>query len=188
VHSLKELIALARSHPGEIIYGTTGGGSASHLGMAIFTALTHLNMPHVIYKSEGPAIEDVAAGKTHLTLMNLAAVQPMLKSGQLRALLVAGPHRPASLPNVPTAAESGLPGFSVLGWYALLAPAGTPPAIRDRIHDDFVRALHAEDVTRSLTAGNNEIVGGTSDELLAFLRKEIAQYAAVVKANNIKPD
>jgi tripartite-type tricarboxylate transporter receptor subunit TctC len=187
-HNLKEFIALAKAKPGQISFGSPGSSSAPHLGMEIFANLTGVKMLHVAYKGAGPAITDIIAGETQVMLLNLAPIQSLLKNGRLRALVVAGPTRPASLPNVPTAAESGLPGFSVLGWYALLAPAGMPAPLRTRIHDDFVKALHADDVEKRFAADNNEIIGNTPDELTAFLKKEMAQYAKVIRENNIKLD
>lgn len=186
--SLKELITLAKAKPGQVVYGSPGNSSAPHLGMEIFTELAHINMLHVTYKGAGPAITDIISGETQVMLLNLAPIQNLLKAGRLRALVVAGPTRTGALPNVPTSAEEGFPGFNVLGWYALLAPAGTPGAIRTKLHDDVVKALRTDEVTKRFTGDNNEVVGGTPEELLAFLKREIAQNTAVVKRAGIKPD
>ncbi len=186
--SLKDLISFAKSRPGEVIYGSPGNGSASRIGMETFIKMAGVNMQRVVDGGPGPAIAKLMSGETHVMLLSYATAQSPLKAGRLRALVVAGPRRSMLLPEVPTSAESGMPGFSVRGWYALLAPAGLPAAIRTKVHDDAVKALRTEAVNKSFNDDNIEVVGGSAEELLAFLKSEIAQYAAQIKAAGIKPE
>ena len=188
VRSLKELVASAKTYPGELVYGTPGNRSASRIGMETFIKLADVKMPRIASEDASSAITKLVSGQTLVMLSSYAAVQPQLKAGRVRALAVAGPRRSALLPAVPTSSESGMPGFTVRGWYALLAPAGLPAAIRTKLHDDAVKALRTDAAIRNYNEDNIEVVGGSGEELLAFLKSEILQYSAQIKAANIKPE
>lgn len=121
-------------------------------------------------------------------LLNLAPVKGLLQSGRLRALAIASPARSSTLPNVPTASESGLRDFTYIGWYGMLLPAGTPQVIRSKLHADVVKALRADDVKQKLSAENTEPVGNTSEEFADFLKKETAKFAAVIKKTGVRAD
>jgi len=186
--SVTELIAVAKARPGELSFASAGNGSPTHLGMELFKNMANVDMVHVPYKGAGPASTDVIAGQVQVMLFNLATVQGMIRAGRLRPLAVAGAARSRVMPDLPTASESGLPGFNVLGWYAMLLPAGTPSAIRTRLHGEVVKALRAEDVRERLAVENTEPVGNTPEEFADFLLKEIVKFAAVIKKIGVKPD
>ena len=184
--TLKDLISLARARPGQLSYGSSGNGSAPHLGIELFKTMAKVNMLHVPYKGAAPAITDLVSGEVQLMLLNLAPVKALLQSGRLRALAIAGPARSSSLPGVPNAFESGLPGFNVVGWYGMLLPAGVPRAIKAKLHGDVVMTLRADDVKQRLIAANNEPVGSTPEEFADFLKKEMAKYSAVIARTGVK--
>lgn len=184
--TLKDLISLARARPGQLSYGSSGNGSAPHLGIELFKTMAKVNMLHVPYKGAAPAITDLVSGEVQLMLLNLAPVKALLQSGRLRALAIAGPARSSSLPDVPNAFESGLPGFNVVGWYGMLLPAGVPRAIKAKLHGDVVMTLRADDVKQRLIAANNEPVGSTPEEFADFLKKEMAKYSAVIARTGVK--
>ena len=151
-------------------------------------AMSQNYLVDVPYKGAGPAITDLVAGQVQVMLLNLAPVKGLIQNGRLRALAVAGPTRSANLPDVATAAESGLPGYSVVGWYGMLLPAGVPRALKARLHGDVVKTLRADDVRQRLSAENTEPIGNTPEEFAAFLKQEIAKFAAVITRTGVKAD
>lgn len=186
--TVKDLISVARGRPGQLSYGSSGNGSAPHLGMGLFESMAKVNIVHVPYKGAGPAITDLVSGQVQLMLLNLAPVKGLIQSGRLRALAVASPVRSSNLPDVPTASESGLPGFNFVGWYGVLLPAGVPRAIKAKLHGDVVKALRADDVKQRLSVENTEPVGNTPEEFADFLKQEIAKYSAVITKTGVKAD
>jgi tripartite-type tricarboxylate transporter receptor subunit TctC len=182
VKSVKELIAFAKARPGELFYSSSGQGSAQHLTIELFTQMTGLKMTHVPYKGTAPSITDVVAGRIGMTVASVISTRPMFTAGKLRALAVVGAKRTPALPEFPTVAESGVPGFGVDNWYALFLPGGTSKEIAARIQEGVARIL-LEPETRKLLLGQGlDAVGSTPDEFGAMYAAEIAKWAKVVRS------
>lgn len=186
--SVKELIALARAKPGSLNYASAGGGSSLHLTAEIFKLATATEMTHVAYKGSAPALTDLIAGQVQLMFGTMPATLPHAKSGKLRALGVSGAKRAAAAPEVPTIAEAGVAGFEVLNWYGITLPAGTAQPIIRRLGQDLLAALALPAMTESFNTQGLEAAGGTPAEFAAFIKAEIAKYAKVVKAANIRAE
>ena len=183
-----ELIALARAQPGKLTFGTGGGGSGSHLTMELFKLQTKLDMVHIPYKGVGPAMIDLLAGQITMSFGAVPGVLPYARSGRLRALGVSGPKRIAALPDLPTVAQAGVPGFESTLWYGVLAPAGTPMPIVNRLHATLTRALQSADMKERFSAEGSEPIGSTPQEFHAFIKSEIERWAVVVKASGMKAE
>jgi len=186
--NVKELIALARSKPGELSYGTGGNGSANHLAMELFGSMAGVRMTTIAYKGDAPAMTDAAAGQVMLALPTVIAAQPFLNSGKLKAIAVTTKKRVPSLPNVPTVAESGLPGFESVSWGGVMAPGGTPADIVNRLNAETLRILRLPDVRERLEGLGGEIVGSTPAEFAAYLQAEIVKWSKVAQAAGVKLD
>jgi tripartite-type tricarboxylate transporter receptor subunit TctC len=184
--NVKELLALARAQPGQLTYGTGGAGSGSHLTMALFELQTKLQFTHVPYKGVGPALIDLLAGQITMSFGAVPGVLPYARSGRLRALGVSGPKRIVALPELPTIAEAGVPGFESTLWYGVLAPAGTAMPIVNRLHATLTRALQSADMKERFAAEGSEPIGSTPQEFQAFIKSEIERWAVVVKAAGMK--
>jgi len=184
--SVAELIALAKAQPGKLSYGSSGNGTAQHLAAELFKARTGADIQHVPYKGGGPALVDVAAGHVQMLLGNMSSALPQAQAGRVRAMAVTSPKRSPAAPDVPTIAESGVPGYDMYEWNALLAPAGTPAAVIQRLQQEAAKALRMPDVMARLATLGAEPVGGTPAELAAFLRTELAKWADIVKSAGIK--
>ena len=150
--------------------------------------MTGIDIVHVPYKGTGPALNDVMGGQVTMMFSQMSSALPQVRAGKLRALGVASPRRSAAAPEIPTVAEQGLAGFEAVSWYALVAPAGTPPDVVDRVQKDVARALQLADTREKLAALGAEPVGSTPAELAARMRTESARWAEVVKAAGIKAD
>ncbi len=179
--SVKELIALIKSKPGELSYGSSGPGSASHLAGEMFLGMTGTQMTHIAYKGTGPVLVDLVPGRVHLYINPMLAIINQVNSGQIRLLAVTTPKRVASLPNVPTVAEAGVPGYEASSWYMILAPAKTPAPIINKIHAETVNALKQKDMLAMLEKGGTEPVGSTPAEAMTFLTAEIARWGKVMR-------
>ena len=184
--SIKELIALAKKRPGELNYGSSGNGAGDHLAGEMLNVMAGIKMTHVPYKGGAPAMVDLLAGNIQLIFATLATGMPYIKSGKVRALAMAGPQRFALLPDVPTVAEAGVPGFAVTNWAGIFVAAGTPRVIVDRLNNEIVKALGAPDVKQKLlemglVAGTN-----TPEQFASFIQSETVKWAKVVKDANIK--
>ena len=188
VKSVKELIAYAKAQPGKLNYASAGTGNATHLAGELFRFMTGVNIVHVPYKGAGPAITDLLGGQVDLMFSNITAVLPHVQSGKLRALAVTGPKRSAAVSQLPTVAEAGVPGYEVTSWFALLVPVRTAPDIVTKLNRDVVRVLQSAEVKERLAAQGAEPVGGTPEELMAFIRAEVARWCKVIKAAGIKPE
>jgi tripartite-type tricarboxylate transporter receptor subunit TctC len=185
-NTVQELIALARSQPRQLNYGSSGNGSANHLAGEMFQQMAGVELTHVPYKGSGPAAAALMSGEIHVLFSSTTAVLQHVRSGRVRALAVTGAKRSPVAPEVPTVAESGVPGFEVTGWYGLLAPRSTPAAIVDVLNAASNRAL-PELRSRFADLGS-EVVAGTPAQFAAFLRADQARWAKVVKASGARPD
>jgi tripartite-type tricarboxylate transporter receptor subunit TctC len=186
-HSVKDVIAMAKADPGKINFGTGGLGTTPHMTAELFQYTAGIKMVHVAYRGEAPAINDLLAGQIPLMFANLSAVMGNLKGGTLRALAVTGAHRSPSAPDIPTVAESALPGFEAETWWGIVAPAGTPHAILAKLNTAARKAL-ADDDTKKRFADLGMTNGGSSpEELDAYIKSEIAKWSKVIKDANIQP-
>jgi len=183
--SVKELIALARSRPGEIMYASAGAGTSTHLAAALFEHLARVTLVHVPFKGGGPAMIAVVAGEVPVTFGTAASVSPHTRSGRLRGLAVTGGQRSALLPELPTIAESGLPGYEMLNWLGMFAPAGTPRAVVDKLSGELVRIVRMPDVSGALKAAGAEPSPLGADEFAAFVKMEVEKWAKVVAATGM---
>jgi len=186
--SLKELLALAKQKPGTVSFASPGAGSQAHLAGELMALDADVKLIHVPYKGIGPAINDLVGGQVTMMFGSMSAVLPHIKSGKLRALGVASLKRSAAMPELPTIAEQGLPKFEAVSWYALMAPAGTPAAIVDRLNAESVRALAKPAIKEKFAAQGLEPGSGKPQELAATIRTETARWAEVIRKQNIKPD
>ena len=181
VQSVKALIALARSKPGDLAYGSAGPGNSTHLAGELFNSMAGTRMLHVPYKGSGPALIELMSGQLQVMFANITAGLPHIRAGRVRALGVTGPKRTPQAPDLPTVAEAGLPGYSVTSYFGVLVPTGTPSAIIAKLNTELVRAVHAADVQASLANEGAEAVGSSPEEFAAFIRAEIPRWAVAVK-------
>ncbi len=182
---VKEFIALAKAKPDALNFGSTGIGSGSHLAGELFKHMTGTGLTHVAYKGMGPAIADLLGGQTQFVFAAILPVTPHVRSGRLRALAVTTEKRAAILPDLPTIAESGVPGYSANSWSGLFALAGTPRAIIEKLNADVVKIIHQSDTRERLAADGAEPAGTSIKEFEAFIRNEIAKWAKVIQAAKI---
>lgn len=186
--TIKQLIALAKARPGQLNYASSGAGGINHLAGELLQSMTGIQLVHVAYKGTGPAIGALMGGHIDFMVGSTTGLVAPIKAGKLRAIGVTGTQRFSQLPDVPTIDEAGVRGYVVTGWYGMYAPAGTAPDIIKRLYSETRRALGSPDVRESLEKLGNEPVGSTPEEFNAFVRNEIAKWAKVVKAANIKPE
>ena len=182
VTSVKQLIDLARTKPGTLNYASAGTGSAAHLACEYFKLLTKTDIRHVAYRGTGPALIGLVAGEVVMTITGVPPLMPHIKSGKLRGLAVSTAQRIPQLPQLPTIIEAGVPGYEVMQWYGLLAPAGTPSAIVARLHAEVVKSLQHPEVRERFTSEGADPVGSTPSEFLAFIKSEIVRWRPVVTA------
>jgi tripartite-type tricarboxylate transporter receptor subunit TctC len=188
VKTVKDLIALAKSKPGGLNYASSGNGTPPHLSAAMFSNMAGVQMTHVPYKGAAPALTDLLGGQVQLMFATIISVGPHLSSGRVRPIAVTSAKRSPMLPNLPTIAESGVPGFEAIAWFMLLAPARTPPAIVDRIYRDAADVLQRPEVKARFAKEGAEAVGSSPTEAAAFLKSEIARWGKVIVAAHIKPE
>ncbi len=186
--SIKELIALAKARPGKLNYGTGGAGTGPHLAGELLNMMTGVKIVHVPYKGTGPALTALLSGEVDLTFDNLLIVLPQIKAGRVLPIAATGDTRSKLMPDLPTIAESGLPGFSASGWYGLLAPAATPKDIVAKLNTDYTRALRSPDVSERLNSMAAEPAPNTPEQFAAFIRSETEKWAKVVRATNMKAE
>ena len=184
--NVKELIAHARANPGKLTYGSAGNGSMSHLGGEMFTALTGTDIAHIPYKGTGPAITDLLGGQVQMLFAGGISITPQVKSGRVRILAQTTATRSRLLPNVPTLAEAGIPGFELNGWYAWLAPAGTPPAIVQALNREAAHILQAPDMLDKFANDGSEPAPGSSEDLRALYNREIEKWARLFARMKVK--
>lgn len=186
--TMKEFLAYAKSNPGKVNYGSSGIGSATHLSMELIRSMAGIQMVHVPYKGAGAAVADVLSGQLQALCSSLAGLLPHIKSGRVRALGVTTTKRNAQLPDVPTIAESGLPGYEVTIWYGLYVPAATPKGIITKLNAATVKALDSADLRERLTLQGLDVASSTPDELTAFTKAETAKWAKVVKESGAQAE
>jgi tripartite-type tricarboxylate transporter receptor subunit TctC len=186
--SIKELIALARGRPGELSYASAGVGSISQLTVELFLLMTHTRMLHVAYKGSPAGQIDLIAGRVALMGTSAIATLPHLRAGRLRALAVTTLARTAVLPEVPTVAEAGVPGYEAVGWFGVMAPARTPKEIIARLHQEIVGVLNQSDTRERFRSDGAEVIGNTPEQFARYITSEAAKWAKVVKAAGITPD
>jgi tripartite-type tricarboxylate transporter receptor subunit TctC len=187
-HTLQEFIALAKAKPGELNFGSGGRGTSNHLGGELFNIVAGVKLVHVPYKGVNLAMNDVLAGNVQLVLIGIPAAAPQIRAGKLRALAVVAPRRSPALPDVPTAAEGGLPGFEVTTWYGILAPAGTPRPIIERLNAELGRIMHAPELQPRLAEMATEPRTSSPEEFAAYLREETTRWAEVIRKAGIRPE
>lgn len=188
VKNVKDLIALAKARPGRVTYGSSGNGSANHMGGVLFQSMTGTSLVHVPYKSAGQSATALMSGETDFMVSSTTAAMTPIKTGRLRAIAVTGPRRLALTPEIPTVAESGVPGFELTGWYMMLAPAGVPREIIARLNSELVKAVHTPHVKERFAALGTEPVGNSAEACGEFLRAEITKWTKVVLASGAKAD
>jgi len=185
---LAEFIALAKSKPGAMNFGSGGNGTSNHLAGELFNARAGVKLVHVPYKGVNLAMNEVLAGRIQLVVIGIPAALPFIQAGRLRALAVIAPQRVSTLPNVPTAAEAGLASFEVTTWYGILVPAGTPRPIIDRLNAELVRIMHAPDLQEKLAATGTEPRTSTPEEFGEYINQETAKWGDVVREAGLKPE
>ncbi len=186
--SVKELVALAKSRPGQLNFASAGTGTAPHLSGELFNAMAGVKMTHIPYKGSPPAVIDLVAGSVDVMFSPASTVLPHVKSGRLRALAVTTAARLLSLPELPTVAESGLKGYETITWFGFVAPAKTPPAIVTRLNAEIVKALALPDVRSQFELQGIEILGGTPERFADYIREEIAKWARVIRLSGAKAE
>jgi tripartite-type tricarboxylate transporter receptor subunit TctC len=184
--TLPELAALARSQPGKLTYGHAGVGTSQHLGGELFKYMAHVDIQPVAYRGTTAVLPDLLAGRITMSFANISNALPLVREGKLRAFAVTSRQRSAAAPDLPTMAETGYPGFEAVPWFGLLAPAGTPPAIVDKVYRETVRVLALPDVRRNLAILGLDTIGNSPAEFAAVIKTEIPQWAAVIKGAGIK--
>ena len=188
VKNVQELIAYAKKQKGGLTYASSGQGGPQHVAAELFASMAKLEMVHVPYKGEANAISDLLGNQVPVMFGNLPSMLPHIKSGKLRALAVSSLQRSPAAPDIPTVAESGLPGFETLTWFGLFAPARMPQPIVDRLNAEVKKSLAAPDVHAKLVQQGLTIVGGTSPELTAYMKQEVPKWGQLLKNANIKPE
>ena len=186
--SIKDVIALARTKPGQITFGSPGVGTGGHLAGELFKLLSGADITHVPYKGNGPALSDLLGGQINLLFATILPAIPHVKTGKLNVLAVSSAKRTSSLPDVPTVAEAGVPGYASGSWTGVLAPAGTPKEIIATLNSALIKGLHSPEMREWFGAGGAEPVGNSPAEFADFIRNETAKWSKVIKAAHIQAD
>lgn len=184
--SLPELVALAKAKPGELTYGHTGIGSSQHLAAELFKSMARLDIRPIGYRGSTAVLPDLLAGRITLGFTNIVNVAPLVKEGRLRGFAVTSRKRSALVPELPTMAESGYPGYEAVPWFGLMAPVGTPQPIIERLHRESTKVLAMPEVRRSLESQGLDVIGGTPAELAAVIKAELPYWAKIIKEAGIK--
>jgi tripartite-type tricarboxylate transporter receptor subunit TctC len=187
-NSVKELIALARAKPGQLNYASSGSGAAAHLAGELFKAMTGVDMVHIPYKGAQPALTDVISGQAQLMFATSASVIPYIKAGRLRALAVTTARRSATVPELPTLSEAGVPGFEALTWHGVVVPSATPAPIIERLNRDIVKVLRLPDLRERLESLGAELATGTPRDFADYIAREIPKWEKVVKDSGARAE
>ncbi|VTU45598.1 Argininosuccinate lyase (plasmid) [Variovorax sp. SRS16] len=188
VHNVKELIAYAKAHPNELHFGSPGAGGSPHMSMVQFAQMAHLQMVHVPYKGAAPTLTDLMGGYIDLAFSDPLLTQPHLQGGRIRALAVSGSRRLPSLPNIPTVAEAGVPGYEVSGWLGIAAPANTPPAIVAKLNKTLNEAMAMPDMQAKMKDMGAEVITTTPAEFGTFMASEFTRWKKVIVEGNLVAD
>jgi tripartite-type tricarboxylate transporter receptor subunit TctC len=188
VKTVQDLITLAKAKPGGVLYPSAGTGNATHLGGELFAVMAGVELTHIPYKGAGPGLNDLIAGRLQTVFATAPSVMGFVKSGRLRAIAVTSSKRSALMPELPTVAESGVPGYEASSWYGLLAPAKTPRPVVLRLNAEAKRALAVPEINERLIAQGVDPVGNSPEEFAAYVRTEIIKWAKVIKASGAKPE
>ena len=186
VRTTRELVALAKAKPGQITYGSSGQGAIVHLATELFLYTAGVKMTHVPYKGGGPALTDLIAGHISVVFATPQAGLPQVKAGRVRAIAVTTPERVAAAPDVPTAAESGVPGYEVTNWHGMIGPKGLPRAVVERMNAEVNKAIRSQDLEEKLQANGVSAAGGNPELLYELIRREIGQWRKAVSAAGVK--
>ncbi|HEV8517896.1 MAG TPA: tripartite tricarboxylate transporter substrate binding protein [Burkholderiales bacterium] len=186
--SVRELIALAKARPGQLNYGSSGSGSASHLAVEYFKLLSKTDITAIAYRGTGPMVIDLIAGQISLTITGVPPLYPQVKAGRLRGIAVASAKRLTLLPELPSIAEAGVPGYESTTWFGPLAPAKTPKDIIVKINTQLMQTLQSPDVRERFAAEGIEALGGTPDQFAEYIRSEIARWGRVIKEAGVRPE
>jgi tripartite-type tricarboxylate transporter receptor subunit TctC len=186
--TLREFIALAKARPGQFNFGTSGSGGGAHLAIEMFNSMAGINMVPVPYKGAALALTDLIGGHVQLTFSQPQVVSPYVKAGRVKVLATTGARRSVALPDLPTVAEAGVPGYEATSWQGVVAPAGTPRTIVVKLHAEIARALRSPEIGERLVIEGSEPGGDAPDEFAAFIKREIAKWAKVVKESGLKAD
>jgi tripartite-type tricarboxylate transporter receptor subunit TctC len=186
--SVKEVIALAKKDPGKWTYASSGNGTSIHMSGAMFTQMTGTDLLHIPYKGSGPAVTDLLGGQVHMMFDNIPSSLPHIKSGKLRALATTGAKRDPALPDLPTLAEAGVPGYESGVWFGLSVPAATPREVINRLNAAAVQTTKAPEFVKRMTELGYNIIPGTPEDMASMLKAELARWAPIVKASGAKID
>ncbi len=186
VHNVGELLDYAKKNPGKLNYGSTGSGSSNHLSMELFMRMTGTTMTHIPYKGSAPAVVGMLGGEIDVLFDNVPNVLTQIKAGKLKAIAVSGTQRSGLLPNVPTVAESGVPGYEVTVWFGMQLPAGTPKPIVAQLNHDLVRVLRDPEVVRRFSEQGVEVVASTPDEFARLVRSEVGKWTQLIREAAIR--
>ena len=184
--TLAELVALAKAKPGELTYAHTGAGTSQHLAGELFKAMAKVDIRPIAYRGSTALLPDLLAGRVAMGFTNIVNAAPLVKDGRLRAFAVSSRKRSALVPELPTLAESGFPGYEAVPWFGLMAPAGTPQPIIDRLYRESIKVLAMPDVRRSLENQGLDVIGGTPAELAEVIKTELPYWAKIIKDAGIK--
>ena len=187
-NNVRELLALAKAKPGQLTHSSSGAGGAPHLGAELFKRMGGVDMTHIPYKGSAPSMQDVIGGQVSITFDSLLQALPFIRDGRLKALAVLGPVRSPQLPDVPTVAESGLPGYDLTNWFGLAAPAGTPKEIINKIYTDAAAVLQGQEVRERFSAMAATAAGTTPEQFGTLIREDSAKWARLIKEAGIKAD
>ena len=188
VKSVQEVIALAKREPGKWVYASSGNGTSIHMSGAMFTQMTATDIAHIPYKGSGPAVTDLLGGQVHMMFDNIPSSLPHIKAGKLRALATTGARRDPTLPDLPTVAEAGVPGYESGVWFGLMVPAGTPRDVIARLNAAAVQGTKSPAFVKRMTELGYNIIAGTPDEMAASIKAEITRWTPIVKASGAKVD
>lgn len=187
VKTVQEFIDYAKVRPGQLNHASGGSGTGPHLGMEVFMQRTGIRLVHITYKGGGPALNDFIAGQTQVYMGNMLTLYPQVKAGRARALAVTSARRSPAAPEIPTVAESGVPGFEEGGHHGVVAPSGVPKAILAKLHRDIVAAMRSPEIVKRLQAEGSEVIASSPEEYNALIRRDIEKWAKVIQAAGIMP-